>query len=339
MLIWLGENRKILSTEYGNISTASIGAIQRRLLVLEEQGADFLFGEPALQLKDLMRTELSGNGVISVMDVTKLVSQSPRVYASFLIWLLAELFEQLPEVGDAEKPKFMLFFDEAHLLFNRSPRALVDKIEQVVRLIRSKGVGVIFISQSPLDIPEEILGQLGLKIQHALRAFTPKDRKAINAVSDSFRQNPALDTRTAITEVGTGEALVSVLDETGAPTPVERILIKPPASRLGPLNAQERKAVQSRSPVAERYDKTVDRESAYEMLKQRAAEAERTAAAEAAEKAMDKEAGTGKSSTRKTSKRQSPIEAMFKSAARAIGTSFGRQIVRGLLGSLLGGKR
>ncbi|MGV6827027.1 MAG: helicase HerA-like domain-containing protein [bacterium] len=330
MLNWMGEHRKELMTEYGNLSPASIGAIQRRLLVLDEQGAEHLFGEPALQLRDLMRTDLSGNGVISIMDVTKLISQSPRVYASFLIWLLAELFEQLPEVGDADKPKMVLFFDEAHLLFDRAPQALVDKIEQVVRLIRSKGVGVYFISQSPLDIPDAILGQLGLKIQHALRAFTPKDKKTINAVSDSFRQNPELDTRQVITELGTGEALVSVLDLKGAPTPVQRVLVRPPGSRMGPLSAEERATVMGRSPVASQYDQEVDRESAYELLKQRAEQA-----AEAASQVEAKK----KSSKGRGYKRQSATEAMIKSAARSIGSSLGKQLIRGILGSLLGGKR
>ncbi len=235
MLNWMGENSKELSSEYGNITSASIGAIQRRLLVLEEQGAEYLLGEPALDLNDLMITDFSGRGVVSILDVTELISKSPRVYATFLLWLLAELFENLPEVGDPEKPKLVLFFDEAHLLFDRAPRPLLDKIEQVVRLIRSKGVSVFFISQSPLDIPSDILGQLGARIQHALRAFTPKDKKAVRTVAQTFRENPQLDTERVITELGTGEALVSVLAEDGSPTPVERVLIRPPQSRIGPL--------------------------------------------------------------------------------------------------------
>lgn len=338
MLTWMGNQRKELSVEYGNISGASIGAIQRRLLVLEEQGAEHLFAEPALKLEDLMITDFSGRGVVSIMDVTTLVSQSPRVYASFLIWLLSELFEQLPEVGDAEKPKMVLFFDEAHLLFDRAPRALVDKIEQVVRLIRSKGVGVYFISQSPLDVPSDILGQLGLKIQHALRAFTPRDKKAVKVVSDTFRQNPAVDTATAITELGTGEALVSVLDAKGAPTPVERVLIRPPASRIGPLTPAERKTILDRSPLKGRYEQTLDRESAYEMLKARAEEAARVEAAEKVrieqEKAAKQAGGRSRRSTRQT-----PWEAAIKSAARTMGSSLGREIIRGVLGSLLGGRR
>ncbi len=335
LLQWMAEHRKELSAEYGNIATASIGAIQRRLLILEEQGAEHFFGEPALRLEDLMLTDFSGRGVISILDVTQLVHRSPRVYATFLIWLMAELFEQLPEVGNPEKPVMVLFFDEAHLLFDRAPKALVDKIEQVVRLIRSKGVGVYFISQSPLDVPVEILGQLGTKIQHALRAFTPRDRKAVKLVAENFRENPAIDTRSAITELGTGEALVSVLDGRGAPTPVERILIRPPASRIGPLSEAERREIIARSPLKGRYDEEIDRESAYEMLKKKAEEEARMEAAERARAEQEKaarRAGRG-------SRRQSVWEAMAKSVARSMGSSLGRQIVRGILGSLLGGRR
>jgi DNA double-strand break repair helicase HerA and related ATPase len=336
MLLWMGEHRKELSNQYGTISSASIGAIQRRLLVLEEQGAEHLFGEPALRLEDLMITDFSGSGVVSIMDVTQLIHASPRVYATFLIWLLAELFEQLPEVGNPEKPVLVLFFDEAHLLFDRTPRALVDKIEQVVRLIRSKGVGVYFITQSPLDIPADILGQLGAKIQHALRAFTPRDKKAVRTVAGTFRQNPNVDTTTAITELSTGEALVSVLDEKGAPTQVERILIRPPGSRIGPLADAERHEILKRSPIKGRYDAMVDRESAYEMLKKRAEDAARMEVAERARAAQEKAA---RKSAGRRSNRQSVWEAMAKSAARSIGSSLGRQIMRGVLGSLLGGKR
>lgn len=337
MLTWMGTNRKELSLEYGNVSTASIGAIQRRLLILDEQGAEYLFGEPALKLDDLMITDFSGKGVVSIMDVTELVRRSPRVYASFLIWLLSELFEQLPEVGDPEKPKIVLFFDEAHLLFNRAPRALVDKIEQVVRLIRSKGVGVYFISQSPLDIPSNILGQLGTKVQHALRAFTPRDKKAVRTVADTFRQNPSVDTGKAITQLGTGEALVSVLDAKGAPTPVERILIRPPSSRIGPLKVSERADIINRSPIKGKYDQEIDRESAYELLKKRAVEDARVEAAEKAR--IEQEKAQKKASKPRSSSRQSPWEAAIKSAARSMGSSLGRQIIRGILGSLLGGKR
>lgn len=338
MLNWMGEHRKELSNEYGNISSASVGAIQRRLLILEEQGAEHLFGEPALRLEDLMITDFSGNGVVSIMDVTELIHESPRVYASFLIWLLAELFEQLPEVGNPEKPVMVLFFDEAHLLFDKAPGALIDKIEQVVRLIRSKGVGVYFITQSPLDIPTDILGQLGAKVQHALRAFTPKDRKAVKVVAETFRQNPEVDTEAAITQLGTGEALVSVLDARGAPTPVERILIRPPASRIGPLTEAERQEILQRSPLKGRYEQEIDRESAYEMLKQKAEEEARMEAAARAEAERQK---AEKAASRKSggSRRQSVWEAMAKSVARSMGSSIGRQIVRGVLGSLLGGRR
>jgi len=338
MLNWMAEHRKELSAEYGNISTASVGAIQRRLLILEEQGAEHLFGEPALRLEDLMITDFSGKGVISIMDVTKLIHDSPRVYATFLIWLLAELFEQLPEVGNPEQPVMVLFFDEAHLLFDGAPRALVEKIEQVVRLIRSKGVGVYFITQSPLDIPTDILGQLGTKIQHALRAFTPKDKKAVRMVAETFRENPEVDTVQAITQLGTGEALVSVLDEKGAPTPVERVLIRPPGSRIGPLTAAERKEIMSRSPLKGYYEKTVDRESAYEMLKLRAREQARVEAAEKARIEQEKAAKKARAPARR-SNRQSVWEAAAKSMARSVSSSLGRSIVRGILGSLLGGRR
>ncbi len=338
MLNWMAEHRKELSAEYGNISTASVGAIQRRLLILEEQGAEHLFGEPALRLEDLMITDFSGKGVVSIMDVTKLIHQSPRVYASFLIWLLAELFEQLPEVGNPEKPVMVLFFDEAHLLFDGAPKALIEKIEQVVRLIRSKGVGVYFITQSPLDVPTEILGQLGTKIQHALRAFTPKDKKAVRLVAETFRENPEVDTVKAITELGTGEALVSVLDGRGAPTPVQRILIRPPGSRIGPLTAAERKEIRARSPIRGRYEQKIDRESAYEMLKLRAREEARVEAAEKARKEQEKAAKKAKKPARR-SNRQSIWEAAAKSMVRSVSSSLGRRLVRGILGSLLGGRR
>ncbi len=235
MLQWMGDESKELQAEYGNISGASIGAIQRQLLVLEEQGAEHFFGEPAIQLEDFCKTDFSGNGVISILDATELTTKSPRLYATFLLWLLSELFETLPEVGDADRPKLVLFFDEAHLLFDQAPKVLVDKIEQIVRLIRSKGVGVYFISQSPLDIPEDILGQLGLKIQHALRAYTPKDQQVVKSVAATFRSNPKIDTEAAIQELKTGEALVSVLHKDGSPAPVERIFIRPPESQLGPV--------------------------------------------------------------------------------------------------------
>ena len=335
MLIWMGDNRNELKSEYGNISTASLGAIQRGLLVLEEQGADFLLGEPAIELKDLMGLDFSGRGIINILDASKLIQTSPKLYATFLLWLLSELFETLPEVGDAKKPKFVMFFDEAHLLFNDAPKVLINKIEQVVRLIRSKGVGIYFISQSPLDIPEEILGQLGLKVQHALRAFTPKDQKAVKTVANTFRANPDINTGEVITELGVGEALVSTLDAEGIPTQVEQILIRPPESRIGPMNATERKEQISRSPYGDRYDKPLDRESAYEMLTQRA---EKAASTEAAALALQEEKTSSKTKKRKpsrsSSKRQSAAEAFIKSTARSVGSQIGRRIVRGILGSL-----
>ena len=336
LLAWLGDNAKDLRKEYGNMSSSSIGAIQSRLMVLEEQGAEYLFGEPAIRLQDLMITDFSGRGVISILDVTDLMQKSPRLYATFLLWLLSELFEQLPEVGDADKPKLVLFFDEAHLMFDDTPDALLDKIEQVVRLIRSKGVGVYFISQSPLDIPDVVLGQLGTRVQHALRAFTPRDVKAVKAAAQTFRANNKLDTETAITELGTGEALVSVLNPDGSPTPVERILVRPPESRIGPLTAGERQAVLDRSPLKGRYDETIDRESAYEKLMQRAEDVERQAIAKKAEESAAADARAMQ--TKRSSGRQSPTEAMITSAARAVGSQIGRRIVRGILGSLLGGK-
>lgn len=332
MLQWMAENAKELKAEYGNISSASVGAIQRRLLVLEEQGAADFFNEPAIELEALLKTDFSGLGVINILDASRLVHHAPKLYASFLLWLLAELFENLPEAGDAERPKFVLFFDEAHLIFDDASDALLDKIEQVVRLIRSKGVGVYFITQSPSDLPEDVLGQLGMKIQHALRAFTPKDQKTVRAAAASFRQNPDIDSERLITELGVGEALVSVLDSEGRPTPVEHVYIKPPESRIGPLSEEERKQHLERSPYKGRYDEVVDRESAYELLKKKAEKAAEEAAKAAAQEAGEKE----KSSSARRSTRQSPMEAMVKSAARSIGSSLGRQIMRGVLGSLFG---
>jgi len=336
MLSWMAENNKELQKDYGNLSDASIAAIQRDLLVLEEQGADMFFGEPALKLEDIMASDFSGNGVISVLDVTKVVAKSPRLYATLLLWLLSELFEQLPEVGDPDRPKLVFFFDEAHLLFDQAPKPLLEKIEQVVRLIRSKGVGVYFISQSPLDVPESVLGQLGLRVQHALRAFTPKDQKAVKTAAQTFRPNPKLDTEQVITELGIGEALVSVLDEKGSPTPVQRVLVRPPESRIGPLTDEERKEHISRSPMKGRYDTVVDRESAHELLTKRAKEIAKAQAEADAVKAKEAEE---KKASRGGSRRQSMGEALIKSAARAVGSQIGRQIVRGVLGSLLGGRR
>lgn len=340
LLKWMGNNRKELMIEYGNIHPSSLGAIQRSLMVLEEQNAEFFLGEPAITLRDLMQHDFSGRGVISILDVTDLVSRSPRLYATFLLWLLSELFEELPEVGDADKPKAVFFFDEAHLLFDRAPRALIDKIEQVVRLIRSKGVGIFFISQSPLDIPEAVLGQLGLKIQHALRAFTPKDKKAVETVAETFRTNERIDTMTAITELGTGEALVSVLDTEGTPTPVERILIRPPESQIGPISDEIRMEIIGRSPLKGKYDETVDRESAYEMLKKQAAKTEQREKQVSTERTFKEPfPGTRKSQPKSGYRRQTATEAFIKSAARSIGSQVGRRVIRGILGSLLGGRR
>ena len=334
MLTWMADNAKELRGEYGNITGASVGAIQRRLLVLQEQGGDQFFGEPAIELRDLMQADLSGNGVVNILDATQVVSNSPKLYSMFLLWLLSELFEQLPEVGDRDKPKFIFFFDEAHLLFDTAPKVLVDKIEQVFRLIRSKGVGIYLVTQSPTDIPEDILGQLGLRIQHALRAFTPKDQKTVKTVAETFRPNPAFDARDVVTQLNIGEALVSTLDLKGAPTPVERTLIRPPESRIGPLTEAERKERIDRSPVKERYDKAIDRESAYEMLKKRA-EQTRAGEEEETHKRMQKEKSQAKPK-RSGRRRQSVGEAFMKSAARSIGSQIGRRIIRGVLGSFLG---
>ena len=330
LLAWMVDQGAQLRASYGNITAASVGAIQRGLLVLEEQGADQFFGEPALSLADLMQVDFSGNGVVSILDATQLVQKAPRVYAALLLWLLSELFEDLPEAGDADRPKFVMFFDEAHLLFDGAPKPLLDKIEQVVRLIRSKGVGVYFVTQSPLDIPEDVLGQLGLKIQHALRAFTPKDRQVIKAVTQGFRAKPGVDVERVVTELETGEALVSALDAKGAPQPVSRTLIAPPESRIGPIDATERADKVSRSPFRGKYDQGIDRESAYEMLKARA---DKTNAAAAPVRPSPEP--RDKSAAKPAHQRQTASEALMTSAARAIGSSLGRQLIRGVLGSLL----
>lgn len=329
MLRWIGDESKVLQAEYGSIAAASLGAIQRQLLVLEEQGAEHFFGEPAIQLEDFCKTDFSGNGVISILDATELTHKAPRLYATFLLWLLSELFETLPEAGDADRPRLVLFFDEAHLLFDQAPKVLVDKIEQIVRLIRSKGVGVYFISQSPLDIPEDILGQLGLKIQHALRAYTPKDQQVIKSVAATFRGNPNIETETAISELKTGEALVSVLNKDGSPAPVERIFIRPPESLLGPATPLQREEIIRRSPFNGRYEQAADRESAYELLKKKT-ERQADAALEETQTRRQQPRASG---------RQSAGEALLISAARAMGSTVGRQIIRGIMGSLLGGRR
>ncbi|MFZ5592940.1 MAG: helicase HerA-like domain-containing protein [Pseudomonadota bacterium] len=339
MLQFTGDNAKDFITEYGTISAASIGAIQRALLTLESQGGEKFFGEPALNLDDLMQTGDQGQGVVNILAADKLMG-SPKLYATFLLWLLAELFEQLPEVGDRDKPKLVFFFDEAHLLFNDAPPALLEKVEQVVRLIRSKGVGVYFVSQNPLDIPDKILGQLGNRVQHALRAFTPRDQKAVRAAAETFRTNPDLDVASVITELGVGEALVSLLDESGRPGVVQRALMCPPRSQIGPVTTQQRQALIQQSPVYGHYEKMVDRESAYEILKGRAAEAG------GAEQAARGRKGTAVSPAKTMEEaprpkagrqRETALEAMAKSAARAVGSQLGRQILRGVLGSLLGG--
>ena len=344
LLQFVSDTRDELTTEYGNVSPRSVGAIQRRLLSLSQQGGERFFGEPALNLKDFMRTAVDGRGNINVLAADKLML-APQLYATFLLWLLAELFEELPEVGDPEKPKLVFFFDEAHLLFDNAPRALIQKVEQVVRLIRSKGVGVYFVTQSPLDVPEEVLGQLGNRFQHALRAFTPRDRKAVKAAAETFRANPNLDTVTAITELGVGEALVSTLQDRGVPSVVERTLIRPPCSRMGPASRSERQAVIAESPVSGVYDRAVDRTSAYEILSDRAAQAaeELRQNEEQAQREKEREAAARARSRRYDSprrgrRRQSHAEAMTKSVLRSAGRTIGRELVRGLLGSLFKGR-
>jgi DNA helicase HerA-like ATPase len=351
MLQWIGENRDDVQTAYGNVSPQSVGAIQRSLLGLEEAGAAHIFGEPAINLADFMRTDDKGRGFINILASEQLIN-SPLIYATFLLWLLSELFETMPEVGDPDQPKLVFFFDEAHLLFTDCPDALRDKIEQVVRLIRSKGVGVYFISQNPLDVPDIVLGQLGNRVQHALRAFTPRDQKAVKSAADTFRPNPRFQVQQVITELGTGEALTSFLDEKGAPGIVERALILPPRSRIGVITPEERAKIVNWSPVQGQYENAVDRESAYEMLKSkaaRAAEAETAArtAEDQAKKAeefkkeqekaeREREKEDSRRSRGRSSRRADPLEAMAKSTARAAGTSIGRAIVRGILGSLRG---
>jgi len=341
LMVNVAERSEELSAEYGNVSKASVGAIQRRLLTLEEQGAEYFFGEPAFNISDLMRTDENGQGYISVLAADKLM-MSPQLYATFLLWLLSELFEELPEVGNPDKPKLVFFFDEAHLLFADAPKALLRKIEQVVRLIRSKGVGVYFVTQNPLDVPDTVLGQLGNRIQHALRAFTPRDQRAVKAAAETFRPNPEFDARQAITELRVGEALVSTLKKKGEPSIVQRTLIRPPSSRLGPLSTDERKAVIAQSPVRGVYDQSQDRESAYEILKRRSEEKalaeerqrESEAAAETKKRGEFTIPGRPKTARRRTSRRQSTTEALVKSVARSVGTQLGRALIRGLLGSL-----
>ncbi|KIT15914.1 helicase HerA-like domain-containing protein [Jannaschia aquimarina] len=351
ILVAVDERRKELSARYGNVSTSSVGAIQRALLVLEGQGGAALFGEPALELADLMRTETDGRGRVNVLAADKLMG-APRLYATFLLWLLSELFEELPEVGDPDKPKLVFFFDEAHLLFDDAPKALIDKVEQVARLIRSKGVGVYFVTQNPDDIPEDILGQLGNRVQHALRAFTAKDRRALRQAAENYRENPRFEVEDAIRDVGVGEAVTSLLERKGIPGIAERTLIRPPASQLGPISAAERAEIVQSSPIAGKYEAEVDRESAFEVLAKRAEaaaeeaaraeeEEEEAAAAEREYKAGRRYSGgrVGRSSSRKRSRRSDSVgEAFAKSLARSLGSRAGRSIVRGVLGGLFRGR-
>jgi len=353
MLQFVGDNAKQFITQYGNISAASVGAIQRGLLTIERQGGDQFFGEPMLDIADLMQTDADGRGIVNILAADQLYN-NPKLYSTFLLWMLSELFEQLPEVGDPDKPKLLFFFDEAHLLFNDAPPALLEKIEQVVRLIRSKGVGVYFITQNPLDIPETVLGQLGNRVQHALRAFTPRDQKAVKTAAETMRANPAFDAVQAITELGVGEALISFLDEKGRPAMVERSFVIAPGSRLGPLSADERAAAIKRSTIYGHYEQTLDRESAYEKLRDdtqaRIGSGQPAATGRADETAAGNDDGGllgglggslggilfGRTGPR-GGKSEGLVQAAAKSVARTIGSSVGREIVRGVLGSILGG--
>ncbi|MBP9754762.1 MAG: DUF853 family protein, partial [Phenylobacterium sp.] len=345
-LTYTSENAKALGAKYGNVSAATVATIQRKLLTLEDQGGANLFGEPALQLSDLMRTDGSGRGYVNILAANKLIA-SPRLYATFLLWLMSELFEELPEVGDPDKPRLAFFFDEAHLLFRDAPKPLLEKVEQVVRLIRSKGVGVYFVTQNPADIPETVLGQLGNRIQHALRAYSPLDQRGLKAAADSFRTNPAFDTADAIQALGVGEALVSMLDEKGAPTMVQKTLIRPPSSRLGPLTPAERAAVMAASPVRGLYDETRDRESAFEMLATRATAAAEAAAAppvqarraEPAPAPWGDEPPPARRPAARASNRQSMGETFAKQLLRTVASTAGREIMRGLMGGLKRSRR
>ena len=369
LLANLAERAQEISGNYGNVSKASIGAIQRQLLVLEQQGGEAFFGEPALDIKDIMRTTYDGRGMVNVLAADKLM-MSPRLYATFLLWLLSELFEELPEVGDPDKPKLVFFFDEAHLLFDEAPKILIEKVEQVVRLIRSKGVGVYFVTQNPLDVPDSVLAQLGNRIQHALRAYTPREQKAVRTAAETFRPNPDLDTEQVIMELGVGEALASTLENKGVPSIVQRTLIRPPSSRLGPISDDERKDILRQSPMRGQYDQSIDRESAFEILAKRAekmaaeaaaaeetkakAKVKKSAAAEEDEVEVEEEEGgffdsifgggssssSSRSKSRKSRSRRSDTvtETVVKSVARSVATSVGRQIgqavLRGVLGSM-----
>ncbi|MDC0115905.1 DUF853 domain-containing protein [Octadecabacter sp.] len=351
LLVWVGQNSKELSLRYGNIASSSVGAIQRQLLVLENQGGAHLFGEPALDLMDMMTTEADGKGRINILASDKLMA-SPKLYATFLLWLLSELFEELPEVGNPDIPKLVFFFDEAHLLFDDAPKALINKVEQVARLIRSKGVGVYFVTQSPGDVPEDILGQLGNRVQHALRAFTAKDQKELKQAAATYRPNPAFDTVEAIRDVGTGEAVTSMLIDKGVPGIVERTLIRPPSSQLGPITTSERAELMSASPMSGKYDKRLDRNSAAEMLAKKADDAAKAAeAAEAEEDNLEAEARdhkkgrrySGKTVERSTSRKTSSRDTSWGGAlasvvAKELKGTTGRRIVRGILGGLFKGR-
>ena len=341
MLNHVGEKAAELSTRYGNISKSSVGSIQRQLLVFEEQGGEHFFGEPSLKLEDIMRTTTDGRGFVSVLAADKLMT-NPRLYSTFLLWLMSELFEQLPEVGDPEKPRLVFFFDEAHLLFDNAPKALIERIEQVVRLIRSKGVGIYFISQNPLDVPESVLSQLGNRIQHALRVYTPREIAAVKAAASTFRANPDFDTMKAISDLGTGEALVSTLEDKGVPSIVERTTIRPPSSQIGPITAEERQNLIKTSPVSGKYDETVDRQSAYEMLQKNTEEKQSNNDQQEGGSFWDTIFGEDKKNSRSQSVAETAVKSITRTAANSIGRSLakaGEQYVRGLLGNLLGGKR
>lgn len=341
LLTWVGQNSDELTLKYGNVSTASVGAIQRGLLQLDQQGGDLFFGEPAVKLDDFMQTE-SGKGVLNLLAADELVN-APKLYSTFLLWLLSELFESLPEAGDLEKPKLVFFFDEAHLLFSDAPQALIDKVEQVVRLIRSKGVGVYFVTQNPADIPEKVLAQLGNRVQHALRAYTPQEQKGVKAAASSFRENPNLSTEKVITELGVGEVLISTLDEKGVPTMVDRAFVVPPVGHIGPITPEQRQQLISNSLVAGVYEKVVDRESAFELLasKAEAKAAEQAAAEQAkADSKAQKEAEKAERAAARApdSFTESITKSVVRSASSSIGRSIGTQIVRGVLGGIFGGK-
>ena len=353
MLQYAGDNANDFKTQYGNVSAASIGAIQRGLLGLESQAGEKLFGEPALDINDLIQTDANGHGVINILVADKLM-QMPQTYATLLLSILSDLYEELPEIGDPEKPKLVFFFDEAHLLFDEAPKPLLDKIEQVVRLVRSKGVGVYFISQNPLDIPDEVLGQLGNRVQHALRAFTPRDQKAVKSAAQTFRVNPKIDVETVITELGVGEALVSTLEDKGTPSIVERAFVVPPHSQIGPITPEQRKAIITGSVLYGHYENAIDRDSAFEMLTVRAKAKAQEAAGVAEQKELDKhtavlakeQAATDKEAARaeraarpRARQRDDMVETVMKSTMRAAGGQLGRQITRGILGSLFGGRK